>query len=662
MRKVHHVVSAAAFLILILFVLVSVAILTGNLNEEDVTTVNGYADLSQSDFSDRLFYIPYDSFLYYDKALYTPDDFYSENVNTQPIVLNDVDSYSMGEYGTCRIILKLPQVGATYGLSSYSTMYAQRLFINGKEYPAVGVVGDTVEKTVPKTMHYTFYFTPDTENVEIIIQFSNFVHSDNGGIMSMYFGSSAMITARDAMAQQRINFLAGCSITVFLFFAGMFFFFRTRHSFMWFALICLSSGIRLLIMDEKVIMILFPNLNWYVSLGMEYIALITLILSIFLFLHNVFEGAIWKYVLWAFAGICAIFAAIIVFTLPIIYTRFIFWFEVCAAATGVYTICALIWNIARKKDNRYPEHVLILTSMLIYAALSIIDIRVFGSHVNHSTALGLHDISMIVLIFINMIALVLKFFRTETALSDSLRMEKEMQETNLFLDRMSRLKSDFLANISHEMRTPLTVMSSYAGLTSMEIRRGAVNERTLDNLDVIKREAIRLADLVEQIKEVAREREHRIMQTDTKASDILYRTAEFCGPICLKNNNEIRVSAEPDDISLCVDPESIFQTLVNLIINADRHTKGGMIRLNVKVDEDTDFAVVSVADSGNGIDPALLPDIFQRGVSGDGGTGLGLPICKEIVEEHGGKIWIKSEKGKGTTVWLTLPVSKEKYV
>ena len=85
---------------------------------------------------------------------------------------------------------------------------------------------------------------------------------------------------------------------------------------------------------------------------------------------------------------------------------------------------------------------------------------------------------------------------------------------------------------------------------------------------------------------------------------------------------------------------------------------GGVIRLSVKPQPQTGFAAVSVSDDGDGIDPALLPDIFKRGVSGDGSTGLGLPICKEIVEEHGGKIWIESGKGKGTLVTFTLPLGK----
>jgi signal transduction histidine kinase len=343
---------------------------------------------------------------------------------------------------------------------------------------------------------------------------------------------------------------------------------------------------------------------------------------------------------------------------PLIYTKFMLCFQICSAAVGIYVLVALVYSVIRKKENRHMEHFLILSGSLIFIFMSILDIQIYRSS-GHSLPLGLSEAGMIVLIFASMIALVLQFSRTETELDKARQRELEMRENNLLLDRMSRLKSDFLANISHEMRTPLTVMSSYAGLTSLEIRHGAINGKTLDNLDVIKREAVRLSDMVEQLKEVALEKDRELSLADISAVTLLSRAADFCGPICQKNRNKLIVNADFGEISLRVSPESIFQTLINLIINANRHTKEGIIRLAVQPGMESGFATFSVSDGGEGIDPERLPALFQRGVSGDGSSGLGLPICKEIVEEHGGRIWIESEKGKGTFVHFTLPLSKE---
>lgn len=658
MRKEHAIISAAAFIILILFVLTSFAVLTGRIKQEVPETSPGYADLSDFDFSEKLAYISHTGFMYYRDAFYTPEDFRLGNVKTEPIALNDGSArINPGNYGTYRIVVKLPDTGEAYGLSSYSAMYSQRLFIDGKEYPAVGVPGETAETTVPVTKHYTVYFMPQTEQIEIIIQFSNFNHYDYGGVVPLNLGTQYMIMASDAAAQQRVHILAGCIMTAFLFFIGMFLFFHRRYTFLWFSLACLSIGIRMLIVEEKAIMLLFPNLSWRFSIGIEYLALIALILSFLLYINSAFSGTLHKKVLRVYGVLCALYAIIVLLMPPIIYTRFVLWLELCSAVAGIYVLVALVNNVVRKSDNRHMEHLLILSGSLIFIVMSILDIQIHRSG-GYSFPLGLSEIGMMIMIFVNMIALVLQFSRTETELDKARLNEQETHQTNLLLDRMSRLKSEFLANISHEMRTPLTIMSSYAGLTSLEIRHGAVNEKTLDNLAVIKREAVRLADLVEQLKEVSLEKERELALADIEALSLLNQAADFCCPICQKKKNHLIVNSDSGEIYLSVNPESIFQTLINLIINANRHTEEGNISLAVHTGSVNGFATVSVSDGGEGIDPERLPGLFQRGISGDGSSGLGLPICKEIVEEHGGRIWIESEKGKGTAVRFTLPLRK----
>lgn len=658
MRKNRTVISASAFLILITFVFTSLAMLTSRVEQEVPDTSSGYADLSAFNFSDKLACIPHTSFLYYREALYTPEDFKLGYVKTEPVALDSGSArFDPGNYGTYRIVVALPADGETYGLTSYSAMYAQRLFIDGKEYPAIGVTGETAETTVPMTKHYTVYFTPHTEPVEIVIQFANFNHYDYGGIVPLYLGTQFMIMERDTAAQQRVHILFGCTMTVFLFFIGMFLFLHRRYAFLWFSLAGLSVGIRMLIVEEKAIMLLFPNLPWRFSIGLEYLALIVLILSFLLYINSVFTGALHKNVLRVHGVLCALYAVVVLLTPPVIYTRFVLSFQLCSAVVGIYMLAALIYNVARKKDKRHMEHLLILLGTLIFIVMSILDIQIHRSG-GYGLPLGLSEIGMVVLIFASMIALVLQFSRTEAELDKARQHEQEMRESNRLLDRMSRLKSDFLANISHEMRTPLTVMSSYAGLTSLEIRRGAVNEKTLDNLAVIKREAVRLADLVEQLKEVSLEKDRELALADIEALSLLNRAVDFCGPICRKNNNKLIVNADAGGITLRVNSESIFQVLINLIINANRHTKEGIIRLAVQAGAENGFATVSIIDGGEGINPERLPDLFKRGISGDGSSGLGLPICKELVEEHRGRIWIESEKGKGTAVRFVLPLSK----
>jgi signal transduction histidine kinase len=659
MRKGSVIISTAAYLILVLFLFSSVTVLTGRLQQETPENAPGYADLSNFNFSEKLAYISHTSFLYYQNELYTPEDFKLGKATSEPYDFGAAKGrVDPGNYGTYSITLKLPDKGV-YGLSSYSAMYSQRLFINGVEYPSNGVPGKTPETTIPQTKHYTVYFTPDEGKAEIVIQFANFSHADYGGIVPLYVGTQEKIMERDAIAQQRVHILVGSTITAFLFFLGMFFFFHKRYAFLWFSLSCFSIGLRMIIVNEKVIMLLIPDLPWKVSISLEYITLALLLFSFLLYINSMYRGAIHKAVLWIFGTLSSLFIAAVLLTPPIIYTGFILWFQFAAIPFGIYVAIALVHNVIRKKDNRHTEHVLIFIGAIVFITLSILDIQIYRSS-GQSLAMGLSETGMMVFIFFNMLALDLQFSRTEAELDEARRREKEMQETNQLLDKMGQLKSDFMANISHEMRTPLTIMASYAGLTAMQLRRNATDEKTLDNLDTVKREAIRLAGMVEQLKEAALENERKLSQADVEAGFLLKQAVDFCRPICLKNKNQLSVASDSAEGILHINAESIFQTLINLITNANRHTKEGMIQLKVKGkanETNHDFMVITVSDDGEGISPELMPHLFQRGVSGDGSSGLGLAICKEIIEENGGEIWVEN-KCKGTTVSFTLPYSK----
>jgi signal transduction histidine kinase len=126
----------------------------------------------------------------------------------------------------------------------------------------------------------------------------------------------------------------------------------------------------------------------------------------------------------------------------------------------------------------------------------------------------------------------------------------------------------------------------------------------------------------------------------------------------LKKDGNSLVLRIPDGLPLLTGNRDMLKQVVNnLIFNAGKHTRGGEI--TVSLEQDGDSLVAAVADTGEGIDPDILPRIFERGVSGDGATGYGLSICKTIVEMHGGEIHIESDPGKGTTVRFSLPLRIE---
>lgn len=241
---------------------------------------------------------------------------------------------------------------------------------------------------------------------------------------------------------------------------------------------------------------------------------------------------------------------------------------------------------------------------------------------------------------------------------------QKLSEENAVLERVNQLKTEFLANISHELRTPLTVVSGYAQTSRSTLSELPGAESVADAMALIASEAERMSLMVGQILDVTRIDENRMVLAPEECAltEVIQKTLSTYYPILNKNNNKLSLKL-PEDLPLAwADAVRISQVLVNLIANAIRHTKKGQIVVSAV--SQGDFVEIAVADNGEGIASERIPLLFERYKSRDSantqtgrntGTGLGLFICKYIVEAHGGRIWVESAEGVGTTVRFTLP-------
>lgn len=243
------------------------------------------------------------------------------------------------------------------------------------------------------------------------------------------------------------------------------------------------------------------------------------------------------------------------------------------------------------------------------------------------------------------------------------------EEEKAMLKRLDRLKTEFLGNVSHELKTPLTVMSGYAQYSRKTLAGMPEMAEAENRMMLIASEADRLALMVTQILDATRIEEGRMMIDPRPASiaAIIQKTVNTYYPVFSKNNNTLKIGRNAGLPSVLCDEARISQVLVNLISNAARHTRDGVI--TVSAEAAGSFAVVTVSDTGAGIAPEYLPHLFERFKSGAGqeegarnktetGTGLGLYICRHIVETHGGKITLRSAPGEGTAVSFTLPLAQ----
>jgi len=225
----------------------------------------------------------------------------------------------------------------------------------------------------------------------------------------------------------------------------------------------------------------------------------------------------------------------------------------------------------------------------------------------------------------------------------------------------NRSKDEFLAMLGHELRNPLAPM-----LTALELLRVRLGEAGAREREVIHRQVRNLAQLVDDMLDVAQIRKGRMAleKTSIYARQIVSQACDLVAPMLEERRHRLEIVIEPPALIVVGDERRLIQALTNLLTNAVKYTDpGGAIRISVAGDGGE--IALSVRDTGRGISADLLPHVFELFVQGErtpdrreGGLGLGLPIVQSIVERHGGTVSVASDgAGLGTEFLIRLPAT-----
>jgi signal transduction histidine kinase len=243
-------------------------------------------------------------------------------------------------------------------------------------------------------------------------------------------------------------------------------------------------------------------------------------------------------------------------------------------------------------------------------------------------------------------------------------MNNSLKEANEKLLELDKLKSNFLGIATHELKTPLSVVSGY--LDSLRDGfAGDLNESQKSVVGEALGSCYRMEALISDMLDLTKIEAGK-MPMDFGEYSLLKLTRKVTtqmAPLIGKKGLSLTVVEDNMDVVVRCDEDRIVQVFVNLLGNAIKFTpENGMITVSAVPDSCPDTIRVSISDSGIGISEEDLPHIFEEfaqvGPPGkEEGTGLGLTICKRIIEAHDGRIWAESEEGKGTTFSFTLPLS-----
>ncbi len=261
--------------------------------------------------------------------------------------------------------------------------------------------------------------------------------------------------------------------------------------------------------------------------------------------------------------------------------------------------------------------------------------------------------------------------------------QEELQKAYDQLSRVDRMKTDFLSAVSHELRTPLTSILGFAKIIDRDYRKVAKSmsltgvdpgvekshQRIFDDLRIIILEVERLSRLISNVLDLAKMDAGKMEWHDgVHSAEEMLQNCKSIGDGFFYTKPDVHFTADigPDLGSVRIDRDRFIQVINNLFSNSAKYTRKGFVRLTASRDGDG-FLHVSVSDSGTGIPPEALGTIFEKfqqvgdtlSASPVSGTGLGLTISQEIVEHYGGRIWVESELGKGSTFHLRLPFATE---
>ncbi len=560
------------------------------------------------------------------------------------------------DYLSQRFVLKMSDHSEVYTLRfELNGRHAMRVYVNGALVGQTGELGTTKQSTEVWENHIICHAAPVNGEMDIILHSAQFYHAKRGATLAQLSIEKSTGQDMPSFGQIRGLLVTGVFLGSAVLLFSIYFLFSKAKATLYFAIACSVIAIRECLQSQA--WTLFP-IPGNLSFMLEYLTMVLLTIFLSLYLGQ-FKLSRWlqtiRYttIISSMAyGVCVLFGDALFYTSVLIY------YQVVLLLCCIPGILGLFFTI------RFPtkEQSAALYGIAVFYLAAFSDILIYSDLFGNHPNLPILETAMLVFVLAQTVSLCLMNNRV---LAEAREAEHKLEAEKYVLEELNRMKTEFLGNVSHEFKTPLTVMSGYAQTTRQlaeqpgELDAGEVSRR----MQLISSEAERLSLLVGQTLDITRIEEGRmaIDRIPCYMDEIIHRAIQTHYPVLNKNSNRLEIHMESGMEAVNADPARISQVIINLISNAVRFTVNGLITVSARREDS--HILVCVSDTGAGISQSQLPHIFERynhnskksGTGQDTGTGLGLYICKYIVEQHGGRIWIESVEGKGTSAFFTLP-------
>lgn len=659
------------------------------------TAEDGVLDLRQWRFDRDLLAPLGGEWMFYPNKLLTPSSPDRETGGIPVQVPNSWNNYpaELGYangigYGTYRLTVLLDEGEPTMSVRVPNLYTSYKLWINGKPAAARGTVSANSDEADPSQSPQIATFQSDGGRAELLLQVSNYHHRRGGVWAELELGRTTDVVERQTRLTAQTMVLFGALTVVGLYHIALFVLRREETFTLHFGLLCLFVGIRTIVTGEMLLLRWMPGIPWEAGLKIDYLSLTLSALAGYLYVFELFPKDASNRVRYAVGIAAAVMCAYVLLFPAYQYTQLLGFFQLFIAAVSLYAVYVLIVARLRRREGAS----IVLMGIFVFVA-TILNDMVYYNEWYRTTELV--PIGLFFFILMQAVILSTRFsgaLRKVETVSEALRelnahledrieertvalrrSKEKLEASNRELEKMERSRRHLLTNISHDLRTPMTLVQGYLeamqdGVVKGEAQQAKYVRMMLGKIDGLNR---LIAELFELSK--LESGQVRLELRETVVADWAESLREYFGLDVESRGMALSVSAAEEESGLphgeCarvrIDEARMNQALANLVYNAIKHMQpGGELRLRFRHDRTAHKLLLEVSDTGSGIEAEDMPFIFDRFYKKDksrnsagGGSGIGLAIVKEIIELHGGTIEAESRPGEGATFRIALPAS-----
>ncbi|PYI57581.1 histidine kinase [Paenibacillus flagellatus] len=548
-------------------------------------------------------------------------------------------------YGSYRLRVQVDaDPETTYGIRMPIVRSASELYVNGRLVANQGEPAADKERYTARNVPYSAYFTADSGVIEIVVQVANYDNGKRGGITETVKFGNAEAVNRDVWVSVILQLIVVVVLSMHAVYAIVLYALGARQTalFVFFSLV-VCAMVMTLTDDDKLLMVWLPFIDYGWSIKLQLLSVVGVGANLLLFARHLMpEYARLRWFRWLLIGCAAEAASVVLLPIRITLQALIVYFGSLIVITLVFLALTLRIAVTKDKD-----------ALFLSLGLTAVFASVLGGMYKATLEAGYYPVDLVVAFVAFATFWFRRYFR---ASSEAHKLAEELQ-------RADKLKDDFLANTSHELRNPLHGMINIAqSVLDSGIPDPNRHKESMELLiSVGKRMSFLLNDLLDlKVLQDERIRLHtgavRVQSVATGVIDML-RFMTAGKPIRI-------VQSIPDGFPAVVaDENRLAQILFNLLHNAVKFTNEGTVAIRAELEDGR--AVVVVEDTGIGMDAETARTAFVRygqgdtGAAGAGGLGLGLSICQQLVELHGGELTADSVPGKGSAFRFPLPLAAE---